>query len=59
MCALTSTHLNDFSEIVTYILYVMITVFFFGGGGGLGGSWEFWGGSFYPSNTLDRTPFKS
>ena len=21
----------------------------------LGGSWAFWGGSFYPSNTLDRT----
>ena len=26
----------------------MITIF-------LGGSWAFWGGSFYPSNTLDRT----
>ena len=30
----------------------MITIFFFGGGGG---SRAFWGGSFYPSNTLDRT----
>ena len=27
----------------------MITIFFWGGG------WAFWGGSFYPSNTLDRT----
>ena len=26
----------------------MITIFW-------GGSWAFWGGSFYPSNTLDRT----
>ena len=44
----------------SYLHTVMITVFFCRGGeGGVGGSWEFWGGSFYPSNTPDRTPFKS
>ena len=33
-------------------LYTVVIIFFFWGGGG---SWAFWGGSFYPSNTLDRT----
>ena len=47
MCALTSSRLDDFSDIVTYMRTVMITIFFFGGGG-----------SFYPANTLDRTPHK-
>ena len=32
----------------SYLYTVMITIF-------LGGSWAFWGESFYPSNTLDRT----
>ena len=32
----------------SYLYTVMITIF-------LGGSWAFCGGSFYPSNTLDRT----
>ena len=35
----------------SYLYTVMITIFFLGGGG----SWAFCGGSFYPSNTLDRT----
>ena len=33
----------------SYFYTVMITIFFWGE------SWAFWGGSFYPSNTLDRT----
>ena len=41
--------LDDFSDIVTYIL-VMIAIFFL-----RGRSLEFWGGSFYLSNILDRT----
>ena len=44
------TLLDDFSDTVTYIL-VMIAIFFLRGGGSL----EFWGGSFYLSNILDRT----
>ena len=43
------TLLDDFSDIVTYIL-VMIAIFFL-----RGGSLEFLGGSFYLSNILDRT----
>ena len=45
--ALTSSRRDDFSDIVT----VMMTILF-------GGSWPFWGRavSFYPSNTLDRSP---
>ena len=52
MCALTSSRLDDFSDIVTYVSTVMITILFLVGRGKLG---IFWGGSFYPSNTLDRT----
>ena len=49
LSALTSSRLDDFFDIVTYA--VMITIyFFFGGEAG-----HFWGGSFYPSNTLGRT----
>ena len=35
MCALTSSFLDDFSSIVTYILYLgwKLGIFFFGGGG--------------------------
>ena len=51
MCALTSSCLDDFSDIVTLIYAVVITIFlgwklglFLGGGG-----------SFFPSNNLDRT----
>ena len=47
VCALTSLRLDDFFVIVTYILYWW--QYF------LGGSWAFWKGSFYPSNTLGRT----
>ena len=44
MCAPTSSRLDDFSDVVTYVSTVMITILFF------------WGGEdFYPSNTLDRT----
>ena len=32
----------------------MITIFFVGGGGRGGEAGIFWGGSFYPLNTLDR-----
>jgi len=32
MCALTSSRLDDFSDIVTYVSTVMITILFFGGG---------------------------
>ena len=42
MCALTSSRLDDFSEIVTYA-YCNDKILFWGGG------------DFYPSNTLDRT----
>ena len=35
-------------------LYTVMTTTFSGGAGG-GGSWAFWGGSFYLSNTLHRT----
>ena len=44
------SHLDDFSDIVTYtnndkeIIGGRLSVFF-----------SFWGGRFYPSNTLDRT----
>ena len=51
MCALTSSRLDDFSDIVTYVSTVMITILFFGGRG----IRHFFGGDFYPSNTLDRT----
>ena len=44
VCALTSSRLDSFSVFVTHILAVMITKFFF---------WV--GGSFHPSNTLNRT----
>ena len=47
-CALTSSRLDDFSDIVTKNT-VMITIFFLGGEAG-----RFGGGSFYPSSTLDR-----
>ena len=52
MCALISSRLDDFSDIVTYVITVMITILFLGGEGEVG---HFFGGSFYPSNTLDRT----
>ena len=45
MCALTSSRLDDFSDIVTYMRTVMTTIFF-------------GRGSFYSSNTLDRTRHK-
>ena len=48
VCALTSSRLDDFSD-NSYLYTVMITTF-------LGGSWAFWGGSFYPSNTVDSIP---
>ena len=48
VCELTPSRLDDFSDIDTVIL----TIFF-------GGSWAFFygegGGSYCPSNTLDRT----
>ena len=44
MCAPTSSRLDDFSDVVTYVSTVMITILFLGGGE-----------DFYPSNTLDRT----
>ena len=47
VCALTSSRLDDFFDILTYILYWW--QYFWGG------SWAFWGRSVYPSNTLDRT----
>ena len=47
VCALTSSRLDDFFDIVTYILYWW--QYFWGG------SWAFWGRNVYPSNTLDRT----
>ena len=51
MCALTSSRLDDFSDIVTYV-YCNDNNTFWGG-------WKlgifFGGGNFYPSNTLDRT----
>ena len=52
MCALTSSRLDDFSDIVTYVSTVMITILFLVGRGKLS---IFLGGSFYPSNTLDKT----
>ena len=52
VCALISSRLDDFSDIVTYVITVMITILFLGGEGEVG---HFLGGSFYPSNTLDRT----
>ena len=50
MCALTSSRLDDFSDIVTYA-YCNDKILF-------GGGWKLGilgGGDFYPSNTLDRT----
>ena len=48
VCALTSSRLDDFSDIVN-LYTVRIAIFF-------GGSWAFfWGESFYRSNTLERT----
>ena len=47
VCALTSSRLDDFSDIVTYDNNI------FGGGGGKRGLLEGW--RFYPSNTLDKT----
>ena len=40
MCALTSSRLDDFSNIVTYVSTVMITILFLVGRGKLG---IFWG----------------
>ena len=51
-CALTSSRLDDFFDIVTYILAVINSNIFWDEAG------HFFlrgGGSFYPSNTLDRT----
>ena len=50
MCALTSSRLDDFSDIVTYA-YCNDKILF---GGGVEVRY-FGGGDFYPSNTLDRT----
>ena len=47
VCAMNSSRLDDFSNINRNDN----NTFFFGGGGNL----AFWGGEFYPSNTLDRT----
>ena len=56
MCALTSSRLDAFSDIV---IYCNDNNFVFGGGAGWGGgAGHFFlggGGSFYPLNTLDRT----
>ena len=52
MCALTSSHLDDFSDIVTYVYCNDNNTFW--GGGGVEVRY-FGGGDFYPSNTLDRT----
>ena len=49
--ALTLSRLDDFFQ-YSYLYSVMITIYFFGGGGELG---IFWGGNFYPLNTLERT----
>ena len=52
VCALTSSRLDDFSDIVN-LYTVRIKILF-------GGSWAFfWGESFYHSNTLDRTLLSS
>ena len=52
MCVLTSSHLDDFSDIVTYVYCNDNNTFW--GGGGVEVRY-FGGGDFYPSNTLDRT----
>ena len=52
MCALTSSRLDDFSDIVTYA-YCNDKILFLGGGGVE--VRYFGGGDFYPTNTLDRT----
>ena len=57
MCALTSSGLDDVSDIVTYILFFFFLIYIFvveGGGQGRG-TLGILGGSFYLSNTLDRT----
>ena len=51
VCACTDFVASGWFFRYSYLYTVMITIFFFLGGG----SWAFWGGSFYPSNTLDRT----
>ena len=41
---------------IKILVFVFVFVFFGGGGGGMGGeAGHFWGESFYPSNTIDRT----
>ena len=56
MCALTSSGLDDVSDIVTYILFFFYIYIFVVEGGGQGrGTLGILGGSFYLSNTLDRT----
>ena len=56
MCALTSSGLDDVSDIVTYILFFFFLYIFVVEGGGQGrGTLGILGGSFYLSNTLDRT----
>ena len=59
MCALTSSGLDDVSDIVTYILflyiYIYIYIFVVEGGGQGRGTLGILRGSFYLSNTLDRT----
>ena len=50
MCALTSSRLDDFSDIVTYVYCNDNNTFL----GGVEVRY-FGGGDFYPSNTLDRT----
>ena len=51
VCTNLVWRLDDFFR-YSYLYTVMITIFLGGGGWG---SWAFWAGSFYPSNTLDRT----
>ena len=51
MCALTSSRLDDFSDIVTLIIICCSNNNIFGVEAGP----FFGGGSFFPSNNLDRT----
>lgn len=48
MCALTSSHLDDFSDIVTYS--VLLTIFFWVGDGGGGEAGHLGGGKAQPDN---------
>ena len=45
MSALTSSRLDDISDIVTYTVMITIHIYIFFLGGGGGGNWSFfWGG---------------